>query len=294
MLLAALLDGQRRRLVAKQFDGLAQGELQVLRYPVGVPVALFVDAVDQGRSRIRRERRRVHERGDRADRCEVPSAENLAEVETEQAALAPFLPVDEDRMRHRQQDHESRGVAQGEDALVDGGLGRVLPPLLDVDCVVDSCELLAAEPQVERASLEIGVTRRHGLHDPDSVAARGIGAQGSDRQQLFLGVGDQSEFARVTEGVEEFVGELAEDEEPLPVVALGLVLGGQAAPTRSDLLQSAIGRLPARLFLLPPARAKLLDVALENGLEVMLRVELVDVGDSGQFDRHRSTPENRD
>ena len=176
LLLAALLDDQRRRLVAEQFDGLAQRELQILGDAVGVPVALFVDAVDQGRPGIRRERRRVQERGDGADRREISAGENLAEVEAEQAALAPFLAVDEDRMRHRQQDHEPRGVAQGEDALVDCGLGGVLPPLLDVDRVVDPLELLAAEPQVKGAGLEIGVARRHGLDDPDAIVARDVGA----------------------------------------------------------------------------------------------------------------------
>ena len=116
-------------------------------------------------------------------------------------------------------------MTQGEDALVDGGLGGVLPPLLDVDRVVDSLELLAAEPELERPGLEVGVARRRGLHYPDAIVPRDVGAQGGDRQQLLLRVGNQPELARVTEGVEEFVGELAEDEEALPVVALGLVVG---------------------------------------------------------------------
>ena len=101
MLLAALLDDQRRRLVPEQFDGFAQGELKVLGDAIGVPVALFVDAVDQGRTGIRRKRRRVQERGDGTDCREISAGENLAEVEAEQAALAPFLAVDEDRVRHR-------------------------------------------------------------------------------------------------------------------------------------------------------------------------------------------------
>ena len=211
LLLAALFDGQRRRLVAEQFDRLPQRELQVLGDAIGVPVTFLVDAVDQGRAGLRRERRRVQERGDGADRREIFTAENLAEVEAEQAALAPLLAVDEHGVRHRQQDHESRGLPQGEDALVDGGLGRVLPPLLDVDRFVDPLELLAPETEVEGARLEVGVARRHGLHDPHAIAPSGVGAQRGNRKQLLLGVGNQPEIALVTEGAEEFVGELAED-----------------------------------------------------------------------------------
>ena len=89
------------------------------------------------------------------------------------------------------------------------------------------------------------------------------------------------------------MGELAEDEEPLPVVALGLVVGHQPAPPRPGLCQPAVGWISASLLFRAPSRAKLLDVALEDGLKVMLRIELVDVRNSGQFDRHRSAPENR-
>ena len=165
--------------------------------------------------------------------------------------------------------------------------------ILDIGCFVDPFELLTAETELEWTRLEVGVTRRHSLHDPHAIAPVSVGAQCGHRQQLLLGVGNQPEIAFVTQGTKKFLGELAEDQEPLSIVSLGLVIGNQPAPTRPGFFQPAVGWISASLLFRAPACTKLLDVALEDGLEVMLRIELIDVRNSRQFDRHGSAPENR-
>src|SRR5262249_793231 len=55
--------------------------------------------------------------------------------------------------------------------------------------------------------------------------------------------------------------------------------------------QRLVGWYPAFLFLgLLPARQQPLEITLQEGVEVMVRVELVDVADAGQIKRHGRPP----
>ncbi len=121
--LAAVADG----LVADGFDGGAQGVLQVFADGVGVLVGAVVEGVDEGRSGGGGQGVAVEEGDHRLQGARLAAAEELVEVEAQEALLGPLAAVGQDELAFAQDEHEARRLLEGEgggDEVFDGGAGR--------------------------------------------------------------------------------------------------------------------------------------------------------------------------
>jgi len=272
---AQVVDG----LVAEELDRLAQRVLEVLRHAEGVLVRALVEGVEDRRTVGRAGALAVQQRRRGAQGVVVAAAEELDEVEAQEALLGPFGAVEEQHLRLADEQHEARRLACAErlsrqqvlEVRVEELRVRVVPAV--------GVELLGQQRQLQRVRLLAG----RGPHDGDAPQQRRAvrAADGAQRRKEAAVDGVQLRRRLVAERIDELGAEGAVPLDAGRHVALAfeqrleleevLVEPAQVRPRLADIVLAVV-RLPA-------VEDRRLEVPRHDRGEVVVSVELVGVFD---------------
>ena len=277
--LAAVAD----RLVADGFDRGPEGVLQVLADLVGVLVRAVVQGVDQAGAGFGSQGLAVEEGRHHLQSGSLAPPQQLFEIEAQQALLRPLAAVGQDPLLVAQDEHEAGRVLDLEgvgDQLLHGAVVD-LPRIEGGGQVWHQFVLLRQEILRQHATLGgSGGRGRRGGEQPQeglSVAAV-VGAQEREGAGLDVAVQRAHLVAERGQQAERHPGDGfnpsrggAQPGEALLVAEEVLLELGELAPRQ--------GGLPF-LGCFPPAVQVRADVAVEDRLQIVVRIELVDVLDA--------------
>ena len=242
-------------------------------------VAVVVQAVEQALAVRRQQAVAVQQRGGGLQRGILSAAENLVEVEAQQAIVRPLAPLDQQDAAEREHQQPARRMV-----LTENAAGDDLVPGLAQQRL--GRRRLAVELQPMRVELErvfafrlrvVGAEREQG-------GGAGLAARGAEHGHLVavveLMIGGTPLVAECGEKVPE---PLALQGQPLSAAAFAIEVAAEPHILAGQRSQRRVRRLPPLgLGQLAPAIHGRPDVAAEDLRQIVVAVELVLVVDAGE------------
>ena len=284
--LLAYLAQVAHRLVAEQFDGLAQRVFQVFGNGKGVLVGVLVQGVEQRRAFAGAGGLPVEQGRGGLQGGGFPAVEDIAQVEAQEPLLVPLGAVEQQQLVGADQDGPARRLAAAEHLAGEDGFKGVGEPLFRVGLR----RVLGLDgTQGERVGLfAVGLDR---LQDPQLGRAVRPADPAQQRQQGGILVGDPPGVEFVAERLQQCGREGALEAQPFRRVAFPLQAGEHAEEIATQAPQQG-GRLGGVVLLFPPfpLLEHLFQVVFQDGGQVVVGIELVFVGNAGDVDAHCASP----